>query len=308
MPLKDRVTDAAYAGGWAAVRWMPEGAARWTFQVIADRATTRGGGSVQQLRRNLARVAPDSSDAELDALVQEGMRRYLRYWREAFRLPTLTPAEISASVDVEGYEQMSALVASDRGVVIACPHMGNYDLVGAWFTLEFGQFTTVAERLKPESLFERFLEYRQSLGMEVLPLTGGPRVLPMLTSRLREGGVVALVGDRDLTAHGIPVDFFGERASMPSGPAAMALATGAALVPATLWYDGDRSHVRFYPEVDVPEGGSRRERIGATVQRVADVFAEGIAAHPVDWHMLQALWSADLDPARRSVTGEEATR
>ena len=129
------------------------------------------------------------------------MRRYLRYWREAFRLPSLSPEEVLSTFHVpSGGDLLSETLATGRGVVISLPHMGNWDHAGAWFALEHGRFTTVAERLKPESLYERFLAYRESLGMEVLPLTGGPRVLPILSQRLKAGGLVALLGDRDLTA------------------------------------------------------------------------------------------------------------
>ena len=195
---------------------------------------------------------------------------------------------------------LTETLATGRGVVISLPHMGNWDHAGAWFALEHGGFTTVAERLKPESLYERFVAYRESLGMEVLPLTGGPRVLPILMERLRAGGLVALLGDRDLTQNGIPVTFFGARATMPAGPAALALSTGAALIPATLWYEDERTCCAFHPEVVPPATGDRKTRIAATVQAVADVFEAAIAEHPADWHMLQALWTDDLDDRRRS--------
>ncbi len=301
MKVRERATDLAYAGGWGAVRWMPEGTARSLFRAIADRTSERDGDSVRQLRRNLARVQPALDPAELDALVREAMRRYLRYWREAFRLPSLASEEIVASFHVPaGGDLLTETLASGRGVVVSLPHMGNWDHAGAWFALEHGGFTTVAERLKPEALYERFLAYRESLGMEVLPLTGGPRVLPILTQRLRAGGLVALLGDRDLTKHGIPVQFFGAEATMPAGPAALALSTGAALIPATLWHEDDRTCCIFHPEVVPPAKGTRGERIAATVQAVADVFESAIAEHPADWHMLQALWTEDLDARTRS--------
>lgn len=298
MSVRGRAVDLAYAGGWSAVRWMPESVARPLFRSIADRTVERDGDSVQQLRRNLARVRPDLSAHDLDTLVQEAMRRYLRYWKEAFRLPGLSREQVVETLRPVDVEYFDEALDEGRGVVAALPHMGNWDHAGAWFAVTRGQLTTVAERLKPESLFERFLAYRESLGMEVLPLTGGPRVVPVLAQRLREGKLVALLADRDLTRGGIPVDFFGAAATMPAGPAALALGTGAALLPVTLWYDGDVTCCRFHPRVEIAEQGSREQRIGGAVQAVADVFATGIAEHPADWHMLQALWSEDLDQAR----------
>jgi KDO2-lipid IV(A) lauroyltransferase len=183
--------------------------------------------------------------------------------------------------------------------------MGNWDHAGAWCVRTGMPFTTVAERLQPASLFDRFVEFRRGLGMEVLPLTGdstGP--YPILRSRLENGGMLCLLADRDLTATGVEVDFFGEPARMPAGPASLALDTGAALLPVTLWYPDDGGpgwRGRVHPEIVPPRSGDRRERIGDMTQRMADAFAVSIAAHPADWHMFQKVFTHDLDPTRDAV-------
>ena len=161
-----------------------------------------------------------------------------------------------------------------------------------------GSFTTVAERIKPESVYERFVAFREGLGMEVLPASGGSRPFGVLAQRLRAGKVVCLPCDRDVTGSGIEVEFFGERAHMMAGPAALAVQTGAALIPVTLWFDGDGWGVRFYPAVPVPAEGDRKQQVTAMTQQIARDFEDGIAAHPADWHMLQRIFLADLDPAR----------
>jgi phosphatidylinositol dimannoside acyltransferase len=154
------------------------------------------------------------------------------------------------------------------------------------------------ERLKPESLFTRFVAYREGLGMEVVPLTGGQRPpSDVLAERLRAGGAVCLLGDRDLTRRGIDVTFFGETARMPAGPALLAATTGAALHPVGLWFTPSGWGVRVHPEAGLP-GERLRDRVSAGTQALADAFAGDIAARPEDWHMLQRLWVADLDPAR----------
>ncbi|MCU0265246.1 MAG: phosphatidylinositol mannoside acyltransferase [Actinomycetia bacterium] len=296
--MRHRLTDAAYAGGWSVVRHLPEGVADRSFRTLADQAWRRRGRGVAQLERNLARVVPDATSDELRELSREGMRSYLRYWREVFRLSDLTRQQIVDGFTLDGQDLLAETLASGRGVVVPLPHSGNWDLAGAWFTLTHARLTTVAERLQPESLFERFLAFRRSLGMEVLPLTGGEGPYGTLLDRLRGGGLVALLGDRDLTRAGVPVTFFGEPTRMPAGPAALALASGAALLPATLWFDGRMSRGRIHPEVRPPGTGTKAERVAAMTQSVADVFAREIAVHPHDWHMLQRLWVADLDPAR----------
>ncbi|GHC42503.1 lipid A biosynthesis lauroyl acyltransferase [Streptomyces cinnamoneus] len=264
---------------------------------IADAAWKQRGKGVLRLEANLARVVPDASPARLAQLSRAGMRSYMRYWMESFRLPVWSRDRIRTGFAPEGLHHLQEALASGRGVVIALPHMGNYDLAGAWVTARLGvPFTTVAERLKPETLYDRFVAYREGLGMEVLPHAGGS-AFGTLARRLRSGGLVCLVADRDLSSSGIEVSFFGEAAKMPAGPAMLAVQTGAVLLPVTLWYD--RSPVmrgRIYAPIEVPEGGSRAEKAAAMTQQVADAFAAGIAEHPQDWHMLQRLWLADLEP------------
>jgi KDO2-lipid IV(A) lauroyltransferase len=185
-------------------------------------------------------------------------------------------------------------------MILALPHMGNWDHAGAGLAGTGVPFTTVAERLEPEALFERFVAFRESLGMEVLPLTGGERPpYELLADRLRAGGTLCLLSDRDLTSTGVDVDFFGATARMPAGPAALAHDTGAALLPVTLHYPSRREWgARIHPQITVPQTGDRIGKVRAMTQRVADAFAEGIADHPEDWHMLQRIWVADLDVSR----------
>ncbi|GAA0687297.1 phosphatidylinositol mannoside acyltransferase [Kitasatospora atroaurantiaca] len=298
--MKERLTDSAYALGWAVLKHLPEPAARGLFNRIADTAWRKRGKGVLQLEANLRRVRPEADEAALQELSRAGMRSYLRYWMESFRLPTWSSARLAENVQVKGLEQLQEAMEAGRGAVIALPHMGNWDLAGAWVATHVGYpFTTVAERLKPESLFDRFVAYREGLGMEVLPLTGSDvSVIGTLARRLRSGRLVCLVGDRDLSEAGIPVDFFGEATRMPAGPAALAVRTGAALLPVTLWYDGPVMRAVIHPEVLPPEDGDQRTKTAAMVQAMADVWADGIREHPEDWHMLQKLWLSDLKGAR----------
>jgi KDO2-lipid IV(A) lauroyltransferase len=294
--LKDRIVYSAYALGWSALKHLPEPAARRLFDRIADTAWRKRGKRVLQLEANLLRVRPGLDEARLRELSRAGMRSYLRYWMESFRLPVWSRQRIADDVLIEGVENLTAAMEAGRGAVVALPHMGNWDLAGAWAASHLGyHFTTVAERLEPERLFERFVAYRESLGMEVLPLTGSDvSVIGTLARRLRAGKLVCLVGDRDLSEAGIEVTFFGEATRMPAGPAALCLRTGAALLPVTLWYDGPLMRGRIHPEVAPPAGDDRKQQIAAMVQATADIWADGIHEHPEDWHMLQRLWLADL--------------
>lgn len=292
MNAAERLADAGYAAGWRLVRTLPAPVASTLFRAGADLAARRRGPGALRLRRNLARVVPHAGPDELDALVRAGLRSYARYWREAFRLPSMDLASVHRRVDeaVIGAENLEKALADGRGAVLALTHSGNWDAAGVWLVRKHGRFATVAERLKPESLYDRFVAYRESLGFEVIPATGGDRnPAVVLAERLRENTVVCLLADRDLTPTGRQVDFFGAAAKMPAGPAYLAARTGAALLPAACWFTEDGWGLRIHPPI--PVAGVREVQAGT--QALADVFAADIAARPQDWHMLQNLWLED---------------
>ena len=311
--MREALTYRLYTAAWAAVRRLPERSAYLLFAVGADLAWRRRGALVRQLEANLRRVRPAADHATLRTLSRAGMRSYLRYWCDAFRLPDWDADRVVSTVRVEGEEHLRASTGEGaRGVVAALMHMGNWDHAGAWATLTGVPVVTVAERLRPERLYARFLAYRESLGMEILPLTGGERdVLDVLSARLRAGRLVPLLADRDLRSSGVEVDLLGEPATMPPGPAMLALRTGAALHPVSIWHEPSgtpvpRLVIRFHDEVPGVTGGTTRERVTAMTQQVADVFGAAITEHPTDWHMLQPLWRADVGPSH--ATARRAAR
>lgn len=286
------LAEWGYGAGWRLARTLPEPVVRATFRSVADLATARRGRAVRRLAGNLRRVAgPDLPEQELDALVRAGMRSYARYWMEAFRLPTWSHGEILRRFRLDGEHLLAQAVDSGSGAVVALPHSGNWDAAGAWAVANGWPLTTVAERLRPERLYERFLRFRRGLGMEIIPLRGGARPpLDHLEESLCKAHIVPLLADRDLSARGIPVRFFGAATRMPPGPAILALRTGAPLYAVEMWYEPDAARGRLRGPLPVPEHGSMEERVRVLTQRVADELAVGVAAHPADWHMLQRLW------------------
>jgi phosphatidylinositol dimannoside acyltransferase len=231
--------------------------------------------------------------------MRASLASYGRYWREAFRLPTMNLPALARQLhdSVLGQDHLEAALAAGRGAVLALPHSGNWDMAGVWLAQTHGTFTTVAERLKPESLYRRFIHYREGLGFEVLPLSGGKRPpFEVLCERLRDNGVVCLMAERDLTSTGVEVDFFGEPTRMPAGSAKLAIQTGAALLPAHCWFEDNEVQgwiASIQPALDCTSGD-----VSAITQVLADQFAKNIAAHPEDWHMLQPQWLADLSDAK----------
>jgi phosphatidylinositol dimannoside acyltransferase len=305
--LGDALAVSGYRLGWSAVRRLPERAAYGLFDRLADLATARGGHSVRRLRANYARVRPELGPDELDALVRAGMRSYLRYYCEAFRLPDRSREEILRGVRVLGDGALREELSAGRGVVCFLGHMGNWDTAGAWGIRELGPVVTVVERLKPEELYAEFLAFRESLGMTILPLTGGGDVFAQLRAHLTAPVVMPLLADRDLTARGLEVDLCGHRARMAAGPAALALATGAALHPVSIHYepvDGSEWRTRvvitFHERVAVPGAGATRAKAVAMTQQCADVLGAAIREHTADWHMMQRVFSEDLEPSPSS--------
>lgn len=294
MSWSDTVADVGFGAGWAAIKRLPEPVVDRAFQSVADRTYRRNGPAVRQLRANLARVLPDVRAGELESTTREGVRRYLRYWNETFRLPSWSPERVRDTFHLlEGLETLDDAVAAGRGAVMVSSHSGNWDHAGAWACERYGGLVTVAERLKPEGLYDKFVAYRESLGMEVLA-HGDDDTFRTLLRRLEQGKLVCLVADRDLSGSGVPVDFFGETASMPAGPAMLSLLTGAPLMPVELWHVEGGLNARVRGALPHPVGVERKERSAVLTQAVADSFARSIREHPADWHMMQRLWLSDL--------------
>jgi KDO2-lipid IV(A) lauroyltransferase len=284
--VRARAVDAAYALGWALVKALPERVALALFHLGGGLAARRRGPAVRQLEANLARVVPGQTEAERRALTRAAMRSYARYWCEVFRLPVMSRERVLDHFAVGDEPAWEAALAASTGVVLALPHQANWDIAGAYCVHRGRPFATVAERLEPAALFDRFVAFREQIGMEVVP-AGDRTSVVRLMARLRAGGNLCLVADRDLSRHGVPVTFFGEPTRMPAGPAQLALKTGAALFPVTLRNTRRGWHATIHPALAHTD-------VATMTQQLADAFATGIAEAPQDWHMLQPLWLADL--------------
>lgn len=293
----DHAVASGFVAAWRLVGKLPEHRALTLFEKIADRLHRGQGRGVQTLRGNLRRVRPELDATALDDLTHRAVRSYLRYWAESFRLPAWDTPDLVARTRTVHEDRLRRPYADGRGVVVALPHQANWDWAGAWACATGMPLMTVAERLSPERLYDEFVEFRHSLGMRILPLSGGQPPLPRLAAYLRQGGFVCLLADRDLSRNAVEVLLCGEPARMPPGPALLAQETGAALVPATLGYVGADLEITFHEEVVV---GSGAEGVQDAMRQVADAFTIGFRAHPEDWHMMQRVFAADLSPGERS--------
>ena len=314
--MTGRALGLAYRAAWEVTSRLPERAAVASFNRISDALVARRGPAVVQLARNQRRVLGDqATPAALHAVVLAAMRSYGRYWLETFRMQRADTGEIAqrALDGTTGLEHVIAARDAGRGIILALPHSGNWDVAGMSMVKLLGGITTVAERLEPASVYRRFVAYRESLGFEVLPLTDEAGSTGtsgrLLRQRLTDGRMVCLLADRDLGTGGIPVTFFGEPTTMPAGPAMLAAMTGAALCPVHLAYT-DSGWVHYVAPPVRLAGERLAQKVRSGTQAMADVFASRIALFPADWHMLQPLWASDREAVtsgtdRGAVTGTD---
>ncbi len=233
---------------------------------------------------------PGLEGRALDQAVAATFASYGRYWLEAFRLPRQDLLALDGErFRVEGRDLVDKALAEGKGVVIGTPHLGNWDLGAAWFAAHGYQPTTVVEPIEPPALFEWFCSYRRALGMGIVPL--GPDAGTILLKKLREGLMVGLVCDRDLTRTGVEVEFFGERTTFPAGPATLALRAGAPLMAGANFFAGV-GHLR--PPLDTTRRGSIKEDIARLTQALAADFEVLIRRAPDQWHLLQPNWPSDF--------------
>ena len=288
MPLADSYT--LYRLGRSVASAIPDtvsfGAAQWLGGAIAR----VNAGRRDVVRRNLARVVGDD---DLDRVVDAAFASYARYWVEALRLPKPGADEIRRRTTVEGLDNMGRYLDAGRGVIFVSPHIGSYDVAGAWVASHGWRVIAVAEELEPPELFEMFRDLRASVGVEVLPVGKGSTARTLL-SALRTGAAVGLVADRDISGAGIEVEFFGEKTLLPNGPAVLALRTGAPLVVGALYQrPGGRYHAVICDPIEVEAAKAETDRVRSLTHAVVKRMEELIKREPGQWHLFQPNWPSD---------------
>ena len=277
-----------YLFAWKFIGILPEKIAYALASFVADFVFKKNSKGVKRLRSNYKRVKPEISDKELNHLTKLGMRSYLRYWFDTFRLNKWSKNRIIETTYVIRENLLRDPIALKKGCIVALPHAGNWDHAAAYFCSTGITLTAVVEKLKPEAIFRKFLDYRSSIGIE--PISHKEKTIPILLERLRSGKLVALVADRDMSRSGVEVDFLGGVAKMPSGPAILAIESGAPLLTAYIRYLDKGIQITFDETIKLPVSGTKEEQIKIVTQSIANNFAKRIKDSPVDWHMLQRIW------------------
>jgi KDO2-lipid IV(A) lauroyltransferase len=240
-------------------------------------------------------LGDDATDAAVDEAVDGMFRSYGRYWAETFWFRPRRKAAISRRVEHVNFDPIYAAQKAGRGIVFAVPHLGNWEIAGIVANEIGSPIIAVAEDLPNVHITKWFVDLRRRFDIEIV-LTTDPKLRSKLIRRLKDGGAIALLADRDVTGGGIEVDFFGGTASVPVGPVVFAELTGASLLPVAAYFrEGAGHRIVVLDEVVLPGGGSRSERVSAGAQLLVQSLETLVRAAPSQWHLFQTHWLDDGD-------------
>jgi KDO2-lipid IV(A) lauroyltransferase len=291
--LSDAVTIGGFRLGSLAARALPGLAAAALATPIGFGASATNRDRRAMVERHLRRANPTLEGLALRRAVQEAFDSYARYWIESFRLPSLHKLVVEAGLKVSGYEYVAHGLEKGNGVILALPHLGGWEWAGRWLALRGVKITVVVEQLDPPELFDWFVKLRSELGMTVVAL--GPDAGKAVLGALKRNEVVCLLSDRDLDGRGVEVEFFGERTTLPAGPATLGIRTGAPILPTAVYftprYNGHFGLVR--PPLDTTRTGSLRDDVVNVTQQLARELELLITRAPQQWHLFQPNWPSD---------------
>ncbi len=292
LSLNDRLSYAAYRAAAEIASRLPEGAANRVGRELARAAAPFLGKRGVMVAKNASRARGRAlNPLEERQAVRAAVASYARYWVESLRLPAMDPAVVDARFSIEGLEHISAAREAGRGAVLALPHVGGWEVGGSWFVRRGFPLAVVVEPVRPPRLFEWFADLRRSFGFTVIPL--GKDAFAGVMRALRENQVVALVTDRDIAGGGVEVDFFGEKTTLPAGPAICALRAGAPLLPTAVYFCGDGWHAVVRPPLPAERHGRLGDDAARLTQALAYELEDLIRAAPEQWHLFQPNWPSD---------------
>ncbi len=289
-----RVTYLAYRGAAAIAQALPDSVGRGIARGAARVKAVFAVDERERVLRNQARVRGPLHGWDAWRAVFATYDSYGRYWQELFRLPLDARHSLEERFEADGFEHIADPIAAGTGVILVLPHVGGWEFAGAWLAARGYPPTVVVERVEPAELFDWFVEVRAAMGMNVVAL--GPDAAATVARALRDNRVVCLLADRDLSGDGVEVSFFGEKTTLPAGPATLALRTGAPLVPVAVYFRPRGHHLaRIGPPLPCGRTGRLRDDVGRITQDLAHRFEELIRAAPEQWHLMQPNWPSDRE-------------
>ena len=291
--LTDAMTVAGYRLGSLVARLTPGFVAQGTAAVLAPGVALSQREKRAMFERHLRRVNPSVSRLAARQMSQQAFDSYIRYYAESFRLPNLSRKYVDRMFTVDGFDNIEKGLERGKGVILALPHLGGWEWAGRWMADRGHRMTVIVEPLQPPELFEWFADLRRSLGMNVVPL--GPEAAPSVLAALRRNEIVCLLCDRDIQGGGVEVNFFGEKTTLPAGPAMLGLRADAVVLPTAVYFtsrvDGHKAIVR--PTLSMERNGGLRESVSLITQQLACELEWLIRRAPEQWHLFQPNWPSD---------------
>ncbi len=291
--LTDAATVGSYRFGALAAKLMPGPVASITAAGVGFTASFSSPAKRAMIERHLKRVNPKLRGASLRVAAQQAFDSYAKYYVESFRLPSLSAKTVARSFTLDGFDQVTDALAAGNGVILALPHLGGWEWAGRWLADQGIKLTVVVEMLDPPELFEWFADLRRELGMNVVPT--GPNAGSEVMAALRRNEVVCLLCDRDIDRSGVEVEFFGERTTLPPGPAMLGLRMGAPVLPVAVYFTDEYNghHALVRPPLSLARRGGLREDVARVTQNLAHELEFLIRRAPEQWHMFQPNWPSD---------------
>jgi phosphatidylinositol dimannoside acyltransferase len=294
--LAARATYFAYRGLGEAMQALPEPVARLASRLVTLALTSARAESRAMYGRHLRRVlGNDLTESEVRRWTTRAFLAYSRYWMEGARLPAVPRSEIlERMVWPQGMEHLVEGMRAGKGVIMALPHVGSWEWGGAWLALQGYPMVSVAEPIEPPELYDWFVEQREQMGLDILKLGAGSGTA--LLKALHDGRLVGLLCDRDIPGNGVEVEFFGERTTFPSGPATLALRTGAVLLPTVVYSGPGRDHSAVIrPPLPTERTTTLRKDVARVTQAIAYEFEAFVRRAPDQWHLFQPNWPSDTE-------------
>jgi KDO2-lipid IV(A) lauroyltransferase len=291
--FNDALTVGGYRLGSLIARLTPGPVAQGAVSLLAPGIAL----SLRQRRliieRHLKRVDPSLSGLALRRASQQAFDSYMRYYTESFRLPTLSRKHVLRTFSYDGYQHILTGLEKGKGVIVALPHLGGWEWAGRWMSEMGHRMTVIVEPLEPPELFDWFVKLRSDLGMNVVPL--GPSAGSAVLAALARNEIVCLLSDRDIQGNGVEVEFFGERTTLPAGPAMLGIRSGAVVVPTAVYFTKsvDGHHCVVRPPLSLERTGGLRESVAAGTQALAHELEGLIRRAPEQWHLFQPNWPSD---------------
>jgi len=247
------------------------------------------------VRGNLKIIFPEKSEREIRRIRIKMARNFAKYLVDFFRFSKMDLEYMKKNIKIENAHFFDEALSKGKGVIILSAHLGNWELGAVAVALLGYPFWVVVLPHKHKYVDRFFNAQRESKGIKVIPLGKAARLCMVA---LKKNELLALVGDRDFTESGIVVEFFGKPSIFPKGPAALALNTGAVILPGFMVRNADDSFTLWMDkpiECSPPVGAGRKLRFSdpdlmEVIKQYKGVIESYIRKYPDQWYMFRKFW------------------